>query len=290
MGDRQIPIRVQLDPRSRNDLQIIKNLRVTGDGGRTVPLEAVADVSVGSGASQIDRYDRGRQISIEGNLNRVPLGTALKQIYHLPALKNLPSSIQLHHSGDIDLQDQVSAQFGKALGGGVFLIYAVLVLLFGNFFHPLTIMAALPLSVGGALFGLLLTGKALVLPALIGMFMLMGIVTKNSILLVEYTLVLIKEAQLTRHEALLEAGASRLRPILMTTVAMIAGMLPIALSIGAGAESRSPMAVAVVGGLVTSTLLTLVVIPVVFTYVDNLQIWFSRSFSKVLNPNAPTHL
>ena len=288
LRDRQIPIRVQLDPRFRDDLQILKNLRVTGNEGRTVPLEAVADVTVGSGASQIDRYDRGRQISVEGNLNNVPLGAALKQIYALPALKYLPSSIQLHDSGDVDLQDQVSAQFSKALGGGLFFIYAVLVLLFGNLFHPLTIMAALPLSLGGALAGLLLTGKALVLPALLGMFMLMGIVTKNSILLVEYTLVLIKQAQMTQREALLEAGASRFRPIMMTTIAMIAGMLPIALSIGAQAEARSPMAVAVIGGLVTSTLLTLVVIPVVFTYVDHLQTSFNRGFRKVLHPNVPT--
>lgn len=288
LGDRQIPIRVQIDPRFRDDLQIIKNMRVTGDGGRTVPLKTVADVTVGSSSSEIDRYDRDRQISVEGNLNGVPLGAALKQIYALPALKHLPSSVQLHHSGDVDLQDQVSAQFGKALGAGVLLIYAVLVLLFGNLFHPLTIMAALPLSIGGALAGLLLTGKALVLHALIGMFILMGIVTKNSILLVEYTLVLMKETNLTRREALLEAGTSRFRPILMTTIAMIAGMLPLALGLGADAEARSPMAVAVVGGLVTSTLLTLVVIPVVFTYVDNLQIWFNRGFRKVLKPNAPT--
>ncbi|MBO3459177.1 efflux RND transporter permease subunit [Aetokthonos hydrillicola Thurmond2011] len=282
LSDRQVPIHVQLDPRFRNKLQTIQNLRVIGNDGKAVPLEAVADVSVGSGSSQIDRYDRNRQISVEANLNGVPLGAALNQIYSLSALKHLPSSIHLHHSGDVDLQDQVSLRFGKALTTGILFIYAVLVLLFGNLFHPLTIMVALPLSLGGALGGLLITGKALVVPALIGMFMLMGIVTKNSILLVEYTLTLMKETRLTRHEALLEAGATRFRPILMTTLAMIAGMLPLVASIGADAEARSPMAVAVVGGLLTSTLLTLVVIPVVFTYVDNLQVSITRIWSKIV--------
>ncbi|AGY56648.1 efflux RND transporter permease subunit [Gloeobacter kilaueensis] len=287
LGERQIPIRVQLDPRYRNDLQVIRNLRLDTAAGRSVPLETVAEVSVGSGSAQIDRYDRSRQISIEANLDGLQLGPALKRIYALPVMEHLPDSVRLVRSGDVDLQDQVSARFGTALGFGVLLIYAVLVLLFGNFFHPLTIMAALPLSIGGALIGLLVSGKALVLPALIGILMLMGIVTKNSILLVEYTLVLRNQEGLSRKQALLEAGIDRLQPILMTTIAMIAGMLPIALGIGAGSEFRSPMAVAVVGGLFTSTLLTLVVIPVLFTYIDDWQTWFTRRFTRPLPQGQP---
>jgi multidrug efflux pump subunit AcrB len=150
------------------------------------------------------------------------------------------------------------------------LIYAVLVLLFEDFLHPITIMAALPFSLGGAFMGLLVTQKELGLFALIGIVLLMGLVTKNSILLVDYALLNQKEGK-PLYPAILESGVARLRPILMTTIAMITGMLPIALGIGAGSEQRSPMAIAVIGGLMTSTLLTLIVVPVIFTYIDSLQ-------------------
>jgi hydrophobic/amphiphilic exporter-1 (mainly G- bacteria), HAE1 family len=246
----------------------------------------VAEFAVGSGAAQIDRYDRARKVSVEANLNGVPLGPVIKQVYALPALKNLPASVRIQNSGDAKVMADVFSQFGLALGAAVILIFAVLVLLFGSFFHPFTIMVALPLSLGGALAGLLVFGKPLGLYALIGIVMLMGLVTKNSILLVEYAIVAMREGA-PRRKAMIEAGDKRMQPILMTTIAMIAGMMPIALGIGAGAEARSPMAVAVVGGLVTSTLLTLVVIPVVFTYVDDLQNWFSRTFRNVVNQPTP---
>ena len=174
-----------------------------------------------------------------------------------------------------------------ALGTGVLFIYAVLVLLFGGFLQPLTIMMALPLSVGGAMAGLLLFGKELGLMALIGIIMLMGLVTKNSILLVEYALMARKQGA-TRTEALMRSGRDRLRPILMTTIAMIAGMMPIALEMGEGTERLSPMAVAVIGGLITSTLFTLVVIPAAFTVMDDIQRWFWRRFGRHLpGPDEP---
>ncbi len=286
LTDRQIPIRVQIDPKFRRDLDIIENLRVTGSNNKMVPIKSVAEFTVGSGAAQIDRFDRARKVSVEANLNGVPLGPVIKQVYALPALKNLPPSVRIQNSGDAKVMADVFSQFGLALGAAVILIFAVLVLLFGSFFHPFTIMVALPLSLGGALAGLLIFGKSLGLYALIGIVMLMGLVTKNSILLVEYAIVAMREG-IPRREAMVEAGDKRMQPILMTTIAMIAGMMPIALGIGAGAEARSPMAVAVVGGLVTSTLLTLIVIPVVFTYVDDLQNWFSRTFRNVVNQPTP---
>ena len=165
--------------------------------------------------------------------------------------------------------NEIFANFGLALLAAVVFIYAVLTLLFNNFLHPLTIMAALPFSIGGALLGLSIGQKELGLFALIGVALLLGLVSKNATLLVDYALIHRHEGKPT-YRAVVESGVARLRPILMTTIAMIAGMAPIALGIGAGLETRSPMAIAVVGGLITSTLLTLVVVPVIFTYVDGI--------------------
>jgi hydrophobic/amphiphilic exporter-1 (mainly G- bacteria), HAE1 family len=284
---RQINIRVQLDPNFRTDIDTIRNLQVAGNDGRLVPLQAVADVRMGSGAVEISRYDRARQVTVSSNLAPgVELGTALKAVHQLPALSRLPSGISEKLSGDAENQADVFNGFGFAIVAAILLIYAVLVILFGGFLHPLTIMVSLPLSLGGALIGLLVFGKSLGLYTLIGIIMLMGLVTKNAILLVEYALVAMKSG-MPRQQAILEAGEARMRPILMTTIAMIAGMLPIALGWGAGAEARSPMAVAVVGGLITSTALTLVVIPVVFTCFDDLQTKLSKIFqSKPRTPDA----
>jgi len=169
----------------------------------------------------------------------------------------------------------IFGRFGGALALAVMCIYAILVLLYNNFLHPITIMAALPFSVGGALLGLMIAQKALGLYALIGIVLLMGIVTKNSILLVDYTIIHLEEG-MSQYQAILTAGVSRLRPILMTSLASIAGTLPLAFGIGAGAEVKSPMGIAIIGGFTTSTLLTLVVVPVLFSYIDNLQNWFKK--------------
>lgn len=170
--------------------------------------------------------------------------------------------------------NELFGEFAIAIVAGVRLVYGVLVLLFHDFAQPLTIMAALPLSVGGALGLLLAAGEALSLPAIIGILMLMGIVTKNSILLVEYALVELEKG-VSGREALIDACSKRAQPIIMTTVAMGAGMLPIALKIGADADFRAPMAIAVIGGLITSTLLSLFYVPVVFSYVDDAKRWLT---------------
>ena len=270
LPDRQIPIRVQLAPQYRTNLDTIRNLQVQNKDGNLIPLQTVAEVSFGNGPSQIDRYNRSRKIAVEANLQGVALGEVSKTVDALPALRNLPQDVQRESFGSAKVMQELFTNVGLALGAAVLFIYVVLVLLFGDFFNPLTIMVALPFSIGGALLGLLLTQKVLGLYALIGIMLLMGLVTKNSILLVDHALVSQKEGT-SPFKAILESGVARLRPILMTTIAMIAGMIPIALGIGAGAEVRSPMAVAVIGGLMTSTLLTLVVVPVIFTYVDSFQ-------------------
>jgi hydrophobe/amphiphile efflux-1 (HAE1) family protein len=270
LPDRQIPIRVQLDPKYRNDINTIRSLQVQTQAGALIPLQSVADINFGSGPSQIDRYNRSRKISVEANLQGVSLGNALEKVHDLPALKNLPPTVNEERFGNAKIMGELFSNVGLALSAAVLFIYAVLVLLFGDFLHPLTIMMALPFSLGGAFLGLLITQKELGLFALIGIVLLMGLVTKNSILLVDYALLNQREGK-PLYRAVLDSGVARLRPILMTTIAMITGMLPIALGIGAGSEQRSPMAIAVIGGLMTSTLLTLVVVPVIFTYIDRLQ-------------------
>jgi len=195
----------------------------------------------------------------------------------LPAIRNLPPEVKQKPYGDSERMNELFSEFAIAIVSGVLLVYCVLVLLFHDFAQPMTIMAALPLSVGGALGLLLGAGEALSLPAIIGILMLMGIVTKNSILLVEYALVEVEKGA-SRVDALIDACSKRARPILMTTVAMGAGMLPIALKIGADADFRAPMAIAVIGGLVTSTILSLFYVPVVFTYVDDAKLWL-KDFS-----------
>lgn len=270
LPDRQIPIRVQISPKEREDINTIRNLQVPGDNNTLVPLVAVADIRFGSGPAQINRYDRARQVSVEANLQGVALGDAVQAVNKLPALNPLPSGVVQQPAGDAEIMGEIFGRFGTALALAVMCIYAILVLLYNNFLHPLTIMVALPLSLGGALLGLMIAQKALGLYALIGIVLLLGIVTKNSILLVDYTIINQEEGK-PQYQAVIAAGTSRLRPILMTSLATVAGTLPLALGIGAGAEVRSPMGIAIMGGFTTSTLLTLVVVPVLFTYIDTLQ-------------------
>lgn len=276
LNDRQIPIVVRLDPAYRQRLSVVGNLRVSGAEGRMVPLKSVANVQMDSGMFKIDRYDRARQVSITAKFgSNFTLGQAMDTVHKLPAFKNRPASVKDHAAGDAEIQSDIFGGFGFAILSGVLLIYAVLVLLFAGFLQPFTIMMSLPVSLGGALLGLLVFGKPIDMYALIGIVMLMGLVTKNAILLVEYCLGAMKNG-LTRDQAIFSAGRTRMRPILMTTTAMIAGMMPIAVGLGSGSEARAPMAIAVVGGLFMSTLLTLVVVPVVFTYMDDLQKFFAR--------------
>ncbi|MBS1953596.1 MAG: efflux RND transporter permease subunit [Cyanobacteria bacterium SZAS-4] len=286
LSDRQINIRVQLDPKYRKDLQTIGHLQVLGNGNRLLPLDSVAHIEFGTGPFQVDRFDRQRQVTLESSLDSgTTLGEALKKVHELPAFKGMPESVKEQPLGDAEIQRDVFAGFGTAIGAAVLLIYAVLVVLFGGFLHPLVIMMSLPLSLCGALMGLVLFNQSVGLYALIGITMLMGLVTKNAILLVEYALMEIHRG-VPRQQAIIHAGETRMRPILMTTIAMIAGMLPIALGIGAGSEARAPMAISVIGGLITSTVLTLVVIPVVFTYVDDFQKWLLHFFNRPEPPDA----
>ena len=276
LSDRQINIRVQIDPRFRDDLATIRNLKVMAAGNRLLPISSVATMEMGQGPSQIDRYDRKRKVSIEAAMRRgYALGDALNDIHKLPVFQEMPKSVSESPAGDVEIQKDIFSGFASAMGAAVLMIYAVLVLLFSGFVHPLTIMVALPLSIRGAVMGLLVAREPMGMYALIGIVMLMGLTTKNSILLVEY--VLTSKAQgVSRMRAIFESGEARMRPILMTTVAMIAGMTPIAMGIGAGAEVRKSMAIAVIGGLTTSTLLTLVVVPVVFSLLDEMLDWFRK--------------
>jgi multidrug efflux pump subunit AcrB len=201
-------------------------------------------------------------------------------VNELPTLQNLPPTVTQQPAGDAEIMRDIFTRFGLALATAVLMIFAVLVLLYNSFLYPIAVMAALPLSVGGALMGLLVAQKPLGLFALIGIVLLMGLVTKNSILLVDYAL-MAREQGKSRREAVVEAGVTRLRPILMTSTSTVAGMMPIALELGAGGETRSPMAIAVIGGFTTSTLLTLVVVPVIYTYIDRLNSMIGNLFRRI---------
>ncbi|MEM6611710.1 MAG: efflux RND transporter permease subunit [Cyanobacteria bacterium P01_C01_bin.72] len=281
LPDRQIPIRVQIDPEKRQDINTLSNLLIPSRNGSLVPLEAVATIRLGSGPATIERFDRNRQVTLEANLQGISLGDAIAQIRVLPTMTNLPPAVKEEPSGDAEIMRDVFTRFGGALGLAILCIYAILVLLYNNFIYPMAILVALPLSVGGALLGLLVTQKELGLFALIGIVLLMGLVTKNAILLVDFALAGMKEGK-NQRKAVIAAGVSRLRPILMTSISTVAGMLPIALEFGSDGEVRSPMAIAVIGGFTTSTLLTLVVVPVLFTYVDSLI----KNLAKYLGLNS----
>ncbi len=269
LSERQVPIRVKLPDAVRADLAAIERLTVPGKNG-PVMLANVATITMESGPAQIDRLNRSRNVTLEVELNGRSLGEVNSEALALPALKNLPPSVKIAELGDAQEMAALFASFGIAMLIGVLCIYGVLVLLFKDFMQPVTILAALPLSIGGAFVALLITNKSLSMPSMIGLIMLMGIVTKNSILLVDYA-ILARQAGMSRFDALVDACHKRSRPILMTTIAMGAGMMPLALGFGADPSFRSPMATAVIGGLITSTLLSLLVVPAVFTYIDDLE-------------------
>lgn len=281
LSQRQVPIVVRLADAARQDLSVLERLAVPGAKG-PVMLGQVATLEMASGPAIIDRYDRSRNVNFEIELSGLPLGDVTKAVQALPSVKNLPPGVKVVEIGDAEVMGELFASFGLAMLTGVLCIYIVLVLLFKDFLHPVTILAALPLSLGGAFIGLLIAQKSFSMPSLIGLIMLMGIATKNSILLVEYAIVARRDHGMSRLDALLDACHKRARPIIMTTLAMGAGMLPIALGFGAADSSfRSPMAVAVIGGLITSTVLSLLVVPAVFTYMDDLEHFIKRMAGKV---------
>ncbi len=268
LPERQIPIRVRMDPAIRDDLDSVAQLRVLGRQG-TVSLGSVAAIGMGSGPSQIDRIDRLRNVTLDVELNGRPIGEVQREAMALPALASLPAGVQRVEQGELEQMAELFSGFGIAMAIGIFCVYAVLVLLFHDFLQPATILCALPLAFGGALVALIMTNQAFSMPVVIGVLMLMGIVTKNSILLVDYAILARRDHSMGRLEAVIDGCHKRARPIVMTTLAMGAGMLPNALGLGTEPSFRQPMAIVVIGGLITSTVLSLLVVPVVFTYVDD---------------------
>ena len=285
LSERQVPIRVKLPDAVREDLSAIERLTVQGKNG-PVMIGNVAAITMASGPARIDRLNRSRNVTLSVELNGRAMGDVNAEALALPTLKNLPPAVKIAGTGDTESMNELFASFGLAMAIGVLCIYCVLVLLFKDFMQPVTILAALPLSIGGAFILLLITGKALSMPSMIGLIMLMGVVTKNSILLVDYA-ILARDAGKNRFDALVDACHKRSRPIIMTTIAMGAGMMPLALGWGADPSFRSPMAIAVIGGLITSTLLSLLVVPVVFTLVDDTEHGLGRLLHR-LRRAAPT--
>jgi multidrug efflux pump subunit AcrB len=284
LPQRQVPIVVRLDDKARKDLSVLERLAVPSakPGVPSVALNQVATLGISAGPSVIDRYDRARNVNFEIELQGQPLGDVAAAVQQLPCIKNLPPGVAKRNIGDAEVMGELFASFGLAMLTGVLCIFVVLVLLFKDFLQPVTILAALPLSLGGAFVGLLMTGKSFSMPSLIGLIMLMGIATKNSILLVEYAIVARNEKGMSRLDAVVDACHKRARPIIMTTIAMAAGMLPIAIGTGdADTSFRSPMAIAVIGGLMTSTFLSLLVIPVVYTLMDDFEHGMKNLYQKI---------
>lgn len=275
LDERQLAVRVRLNKEARENPDLISQLKVNGNKG-AVSLGTFATFSVESGPAQIERYDRRRNVTLSVELAGKPLGEVAKLVNALPSLKNLPEGVSRQASGESERMAQLFSSFGMAMAAGVLAVYLVLVLLFHDFSQPLTILAALPLSIGGAVIALLIGGYSMSMPVLIGLLMLMGIVTKNSILLVEYAARLQREKGLSSVHAMQEACSTRARPVLMTTIAMIAGMAPMALATSGNTSFSAPMATAVIGGLLTSTLLSLFVVPAVYTLVDTLKLKIRR--------------
>jgi len=292
LDDRQIPIRVQVSGVLQDDINRIDALRLTTASGASVPLSAVADVRVGQGPGTIDRLDRERQATIGANLPvGVALDTATKRFKDITDKVELPPSVSISESGDADVQNELNQSFKNAMIMGLMLVLTVLILLFKSVIQPFTILFSLPLAIGGVAAGLIVTGNAVSMPVLIGMLMLMGIVTKNAILLVDFA-VEMRRHGMNRIEALIEAGHKRARPIVMTSIAMSAGMLPSALGVGEGGAFRAPMAAAVIGGIIVSTVLSLVVVPSFFLIMDDLQRILTLVFSGIVGrkeeePQAP---
>ncbi|HNB47612.1 MAG TPA: efflux RND transporter permease subunit, partial [Burkholderiaceae bacterium] len=255
-SERQVPVVVMLPAEARQDLDLLARLPVPGARG-PVMLGNVATLALESGPAQIDRYDRSRNINFEIELNQVPLGDVEKAVFELPSLSNLPPGVTRTSVGDAEAMGELFTGFALAMGAGILCIYFVLVLLFHDFVQPITILAALVMSVPGAFLALFVTHTAISMPSMIGLIMLMGIATKNSILLVDYVILARREHGLNRFDALIDACRKRARPIIMTTLAMGAGMMPIAIGLGVDPSFRAPMAIVVIGGLITSTFLSL---------------------------------
>ena len=283
-GDRVIPIRVLLDEKARADRKVLEQIRVPAGRGGAVPLDALADITFGEGPVNIARYDRQRQARVQADLvGDATLSDASSAIHALPVMQHLPPGVTVNEGGDAELQAELFSGFSAAMRNGLVMVYVVLAILFASLQQPLTILFSLPLSLAGAILALLVTNSSITMPVVIGILMLMGIVTKNAIMLVDFAVEAMRDG-VDRTAAVIEAGRKRARPIVMTTIAMTAGMAPSALAIGAGGEFRAPMAIAVIGGLIVSTFLSLVFVPAFFTVMDDVGGFFWRMFQTLLGP------
>lgn len=282
LDDRQIPIRVQASLDVRRDLASIRALKIKTAAGASVPLYSVADIDYSEGPSSIKRNDRNRVVAIGSD---VPFGTALDtasaEFKRIVAETELPKTVRLAESGDAKVQAEMQQSFGNAMLMGLMLVLVVLILLFKDVIQPFTILFSLPLAIGGVAVALIITQNALSMPVLIGILMLMGIVTKNAILLVDFAIEM-KRQGLERVHAMVEAGRKRARPIIMTSIAMSAGMLPSALGVGEGGSFRAPMAIAVMGGIIVSTVLSLLVVPSFFLIMDDLSRLLGKIFGRMV--------
>ena len=283
-GEQRVPIRVRLSESARSNLDTIASLRVPTSGGTTTPLASVADIHFRAGPGKIVRYNRERRVAVEADLGvGGAIGSVLQDVAKLPAMQHLPAGVHQATEGQTEMVMELFGGFILALLSGIALTFTVLVLLFRSFFKPLVIMGALPLSLLGAVAALKLFGFPLDMPSLIGLLMLMGLAAKNSILLVEFAIEA-ERSGVAMRDALLDASAQRTRPIIMTSMAMVAGMLPTALGVGEGSESRQPMAIAVTGGMITSTLLSLILIPVLYELVDRFEMRLLPKLARLVTP------
>ena len=290
IGDRQIPIRVRLGAEARGELETLQTLPIPTASGVSVPLGSIAEIRFGQGPATISRFNRERRVIIGADMaGGAEIGEGVQLVNDLDAVKNLPAGVQLQPTGEAEVMGEIFDAFRQAMVMGLMLVFVVLILLFGSIFHSFTILMSLPLSLGGVVAGLWLTGNSISMPVVIGILMLMGIVTKNAIMLVDFAVERVKQG-MSRTEAIIDSGRKRARPIVMTTIAMSAGMFPAALALGAGGEFRSPMAVAVIGGLLVSTFLSLVYVPAVYTIMDDLALGARWLIRKLLKPNASDDL
>lgn len=293
LSDRQIPIRVMLPQESRTDLATIRNLPVPASNGTSVPLSRVAEITFGSGPTTIQRYNQNRRIFVGADLPQGTVkGQANKAIFDLPIMKNLPSGVSNAPVGDDEWQQEMLASFVVALFSGIMLVFGVLVLLYKRVMSPLVNMGSLLLAPLGGLIALAIFGQPLSLPVFIGVLMLFGIVAKNSILLIDFAIEEMARG-VPKFEAILEAGHKRAQPIVMTTVAMTAGMVPTALSLSGDGAWRAPMGTVVIGGLLLSTLLTLLIVPAGFSLADGLEKrvgpWLRRNLLTYRHPDDDHH-
>jgi HAE1 family hydrophobic/amphiphilic exporter-1 len=277
-----VDVRVRLPEGLRQNPSQVSDIKVSvpdGNGStRLIPLASLVTMRVATSPTEINRRDLARQVTVSANLDNLPIGTAAKHVEAAAKTISMPPGYSISLSGEAEDMAESFGYMGESLLLAVIFVYLILAAQFESFFEPFAIMLSLPLSIVGMAGMLKLTGDTVNIMSLIGLIMLMGLVTKNAILLVDYAKILRKRDGLPRRDAVILAGRTRLRPIIMTTLAMIFGMLPLFLGIGAGGEGRAPMARAVVGGLLTSTLLTLLVVPVMYTYMDDLGSWLKRKW------------